>query len=70
MIAENVLISTYWNVNFMDTLKTKSNGGVLISTYWNVNIFILKQGILSAAVLISTYWNVNQREHFHTVVSL
>ena len=33
----NVLISTYWNVNFRHNVGRPRSRCVLISTYWNVN---------------------------------
>ena len=35
--ALNVLISTYWNVNFTASSERVKAPAVLISTYWNVN---------------------------------
>ncbi len=54
-----VLISTYWNVNFIEGTDKLIIGNVLISTYWNVNNQATTSCVSAALVLISTYWNVN-----------
>ena len=58
-MAKLVLISTYWNVNIINTFAISLLLSVLISTYWNVNLISLRFYTKSRIVLISTYWNVN-----------
>ena len=54
-----VLISTYWNVNWLVAAYAEQAGFVLISTYWNVNYVASVGAAFATWVLISTYWNVN-----------
>ena len=56
-----VLISTYWNVNWLVAAYAEQAGFVLISTYWNVNYVASVGAAFATWVLISTYWNVNFR---------
>ena len=40
---QQVLISTYWNVNNIEYLLKSGYDPVLISTYWNVNASIIRR---------------------------
>ena len=54
-----VLIETYWNVNFVAKTLPESALFVLIETYWNVNRLVKTRNGFKVLVLIETYWNVN-----------
>ena len=55
-----VLIDTWWNVNFFQTLKLPVQLLVLIDTWWNVNKKLFNLSFTPFVVLIDTWWNVNK----------
>ena len=56
---ENVLIDTWWNVNFSSNQASSLPLTVLIDTWWNVNHLRLSRERGCIFVLIDTWWNVN-----------
>ena len=57
--STTVLIDTWWNVNFFQTLKLPVQLLVLIDTWWNVNKKLFNLSFTPFVVLIDTWWNVN-----------
>ena len=54
-----VLIDTWWNVNYIQHSKILNPNKVLIDTWWNVNVRDEIQFDSQNRVLIDTWWNVN-----------
>ena len=54
-----VLIDTWWNVNFFRYFAAIFQSVVLIDTWWNVNVPTGDADLKRIQVLIDTWWNVN-----------